>query len=668
METFYRGQCAVLETIACGAPLATALEGVVRLIEETAPVVCSIVLVDEDGQRIRHGAAPSLPLPYVRALEGLEIGPTAGTCGAALFHRHRVIVDDIATHPNWDSYRQLALPYGLRACWSEPIIAPEGVLGTFAMYYDQPRGPTLFEVQLVETATHLASVAILRERAIRAQALRARIFDSVVDPIFCLSVERDGSYRFLSINPAFLSATGLAEGQVLGRDVRTVIPEPSCTLVLARYKEAIATRRAVRWEEVTRSPTGVRHGEVTVHPLSDAYGHCTTLVGNVHDITALREGEATRRELEAQLQRHHRLQALGTLASGIAHDFNRVLAAIASHADLALDSPDPGASLREIQRATGRATALIRQILTYGRDEPPRIVRADLGEIVDEVLALVRPSLAPNIEIASRRGPGTPVTFLDPAQVHQAVMNVVSNAAHAVRDVAPGVARIDVTIGEAEEVPDDLAPGRYVRVAVSDTGRGMDAATLARVFDPFFTTKPASEGTGLGLSIVHRVMRSHDGTATATSTLDEGTTFTLYFPVRDEPSTAPLPRGEHVMLVDDEEAIVLLAARLLTRLGFRVTSHANPSAALEAFRREPERFAAVISDIAMPGMSGVTLLAEMRRIRPDVAVILTSGHVRQADIEAAQRLGLGEPVLKPSTVEEFAWLISNRLKGRGTLA
>jgi PAS domain S-box-containing protein len=289
-HAFERGQRQVLELIASAAPLGAQLEQIVLLIEAQAPaMICSILLFDPERRTLKTGAAPNLPEAFVRAIDGSLIGPNAGSCGTAAYRAERVIVEDIATHPAWDDYRALALPSGLRACWSSPIVSSAGaVLGTFAMYFREARGPDERELHWVERATHIASIAIERatsEGALRAsERLRALVHNVVTDVIFYIGVEGPGKYRFLTVNPAFCAATGLPESAVIGRLVEQVIPQPSRDEVLANYARAIAERRTVRWREVTPYPSGLKYGDVSVTPIFGLEG-CTNLVGTVHDVT-----------------------------------------------------------------------------------------------------------------------------------------------------------------------------------------------------------------------------------------------------------------------------------------------------------------------------------------------------------------------------------------------
>jgi PAS domain S-box-containing protein len=303
MDDFEAGQRDVLERIARGAALDVVLDALVRLIEREDPgSLCSVLLVDPVERVVRHGAAPSLPAAYVAAIDGSAIGPAAGSCGTAAWRRTPVIVEDIATDPLWAEYRAVALPYGLRACWSTPILSPEGsVLGTFAMYYREPRRPGPGAARWIDAATWLASIALVRERdrlearrledAIRrSEAQKAFVLEQIADVVFCVVVEGD-EFWFAAVNPAFLRSTGLAEADVVGHRVVDVIPPSSRALVLANYRRAIAERRTVVWDETSIYPSGVRHGEVAVSPAFDGDGRCTRLVGTVRDITERKRQE-----------------------------------------------------------------------------------------------------------------------------------------------------------------------------------------------------------------------------------------------------------------------------------------------------------------------------------------------------------------------------------------
>ena len=862
--TFAAGHRAVLESIAAGAPLSRVLTDIVRLIERQADgMLCSILLVDEN--RLRHGAAPSLPEDYNLAVHGSEIGPGRGSCGTAAYLRERVIVQDIATHPYWDDYRHQAIPYGLRACWSTPIVSPNGdVLGTFAMYYKEVRGPNAQEIEWVDTATHLASIAILRDRteqelrrseararelarlhavsssinklmlrardprhlyelacriavqeglarlawigvldeqrqrvdiitqfgevadlpvrdidlthsqfregltaralasgepavagnlledvsdewrtwleqrglrscalfplkdrerifgvftlyasqanyfrdeelqvlsslaadlsfavesarnelerqrmeeAVRAsENLRALIFSTVGDGIFYLQCEPNERYVFVSVNRAFLELFGATEERVVGKYLNDLLPECLVERVLERYRQAAQTQSRVTWEEVLSTRSGTKHVEITIVPIFDGQGVCRNFVGTIHDITARIEAEAERARLEAQLNQSQRIQSLGTLAGGIAHDFNNILTAIAGNAGLALQESNLDATTRthlvEIQKASRRAIDLVRQILTFSRQAPPKRETVDPREVVREALNLLRATLPQTIAIETEFSADVPNVEGDSTQLHQIVMNLGTNAAHALSQRS-GVIRVQldpIEIAPGAAVA-GLAPGRYMRLQVTDNGCGMDETTLKHAFDPFFTTRAPGEGTGLGLSVVHGIVQSHRGAVEIRSQPNQGTTVSVYLPGTDGPveqqraaRSMPQGRGERVMYVDDEEALVFLMERALTKMGYRVSGFTDPKAALAEFRTHPQAFDVVITDVSMPGMSGPDLAAELRRIREQVPIIMTSGYIRPEDVEVAERLNINQLVYKANTVEALGEALAQEIQ------
>jgi CheY-like chemotaxis protein/two-component sensor histidine kinase len=306
----------------------------------------------------------------------------------------------------------------------------------------------------------------------------------------------------------------------------------------------------------------------------------------------------------------------------------------------------------------------VRRILTFSRHQDTQLEIIALRPIVEEALKLVRAAQPAMVEIRTDLWDSVPPVAADSGQIHQIIVNLVTNAAYAI-GARGGVIEVKLDALELNndlaETLRDLPPGRYVRLVITDNGCGMDRATLSRIFDPFFTTKPLGQGTGLGLSIVHGIMKSCKGAVTVYSEPDKGTSFHLYFPAaigKPEPQVIPAPKvasahGELVMYVDDEEPLVRLAVRALTRLGYRVSGHTDPMEALEEFRRRPREVDVIITDVSMPNLSGFDLTREVRAIRPDLPVVMTSGYVRKEDEDEAHALGVREIILKPNTLDEL---------------
>ncbi len=421
---------------------------------------------------------------------------------------------------------------------------------------------------------------------------------------------------------------------------------------------------------IAQADGSTRWIEYTARAERDAAGRPVRVIGINVDITNRKRAE------ESQL-RSQKLEALGTLAGGIAHDFNNILVAITGNtklakADLPLGHPAQE-SLDEIARAGARAVDLVRRILTFSRPYDHKRDVMALVPVVDEALKLVRATLPAMIEIRTRYDRDAPPVLIDPTQVHQIIVNLATNAAHAIG--AHG-GHIDVRIDAVGVGPDfashaaGLREGRYVRLEVADDGCGMDRETLERIFDPFFTTKPQGLGTGLGLSVVHGIVKSYDGAVTVYSELGKGTAFRIYFPAahgppaqpRATPSESALARGAHVLFVDDEPPLVVLVSRMLERLGYRVSATSDAEKALALFRREPQSFDAVVTDLAMAGMSGFDVARDVLSLRPDLPVVMMSGFIRPEDQQTAAGLGVRAIILKPDTVEELGYVLNRVLR------
>ena len=401
------------------------------------------------------------------------------------------------------------------------------------------------------------------------------------------------------------------------------------------------------------------------------------LLGLMREITQRKQAESDRKRMEQRIRQAEKMEALGALAGGIAHDFNNILTAINGNARLTLHELPPDHPVRinieEIHRGAMRATDLVSRILAFSRNEEPALRQVDLAAIVDEAVRLLRSTMPAMIEIRFQSSSVPPV-LADATQIHQVLMNLGANARDAMSSRG-GVLTITL-----RELPVDahllarapeLSGDTCVCLTVEDTGVGVRPEDLDRIFEPFFTTKAQGQGTGMGLAMVHGIVRRHGGMILASGSPGSGAKFDIYFPTavrRTEASQAPIEsqivhgRGERILYVDDEEPLVFLATRMLKRMGFQVEGFTDPAQALREFERDPHRFDMVITDLGMPGMSGLDLAAELLRIRPNLPLMLTSGYVRIEDAERARMIGAEDIVLKPNTIEEMGPLILSRLQ------
>jgi PAS domain S-box-containing protein len=480
----------------------------------------------------------------------------------------------------------------------------------------------------------------------------------------------DGIIQF--VNPVMATLFGYASPDDLcGRDVRTLLA-PHEHAPWEEYRHACLQAPATPQRHIVQ---GIRQDHsalwLELCVSSTSWQGIPALLVTCLDVTE-------RYHLEMQVRQSHTMHALGALAGGIAHDFNNMLAAILGYTELVMDDvPRESLAWHRLQRvltAGERAKDLVRQILTVSRQQKQERRPVQLRLLAEEILKLLRASLPVTIAIHQQLDPHVGTVLADPTQIYQVLMNLCINAEHAMR-LTGGVLEVrldEVNVTEPMPVSDGtLMPGPHVRLTVRDTGHGMPDEILARIFDPFFTTKVPDEGTGMGLTVVQGIMRSHDGAIHVTSLPDQGSTFALYFPRFHKPietstlAAEPIPGGtEWVLFVDDEEPIARLGCMMLERLGYKAVVSTSGDEALALFRTAPERFDLVITDHTMPVMTGAVLAQELRRLRPELPVILCSGFSHTMNADKAQALGLDAFLLKPFLHRDLGLAVRRVLEKR----
>jgi len=415
--------------------------------------------------------------------------------------------------------------------------------------------------------------------------------------------------------------------------------------------------------------------------LRDQAGVPYRMAGSMEDITQRKNAETDREHLETQLRQAQKLEAIGTLAGGIAHDFNNILAAILGYGEMAQkDSPEGSAQRRHIDSAISagmRAKSLVERILAFSRSGMGERVPVHVQSVVDEALEQLKASLPADITLQQQLDVGDAAVLGDPTQVHQVVMNLCANAVQAMRSRGTLTVTLDRVQLQAPRCATSVLPdGAYVRLTVKDTGTGISPRVLERIFDPFFTTKEVGVGTGLGLSLVHGIVTDLGGGIDVDSQPGEGATFTVYLPWQSSvQSPTPVHEvvtgggGETVLLVDDEEALVRLGEEMIAGLGYEPVGFTSSTAALEAFRASPGRFDAVLSDEAMPDMTGSELARAIRAIRGDIPIVLMSGYVTPALAHRARDVGVVDVLAKPLAARDIARSLADALQqSRGPFA
>ncbi len=485
-------------------------------------------------------------------------------------------------------------------------------------------------------------------------------------------VSLDGRIHYASPNHAAIA--GYTTEEMVGQNVYSLVHPDDRGLVERKFRDRSGTAvfryrfkdDTWHWLEssgrVFRLASGEERGVVVSRDVSDRV-----------------QADETRKRLESQLRHSQKLEAIGTLAGGIAHDFNNILTGIMGHLQLAeIDLPPDhpvNPRLHDALKASYRARDLVAQILTFSRRREQIHTEAKLAPVLNEALRLLRASLPATIEIRTDFDPRCPPVLCDVTQIHQIMMNLGTNAAHA---MAGRGGLLSVTL--AARTPSaalrqrfpQVEPQHTVSLTISDTGSGMDAATLERIFEPFFTTKAPGEGTGLGLPVVHGIVEDHKGAIAVESTPGQGTTFHLFFPAalaeaNTTASAAPfqtIPRGkgQRILLVDDEETVLDVAASLLRRLGYEPEPYRHAREALNSFQASPDAYSAVITDLTMAEITGVDLARQVLAIRPGLPVVIATGYLRAEELEEARALGVACVMKKPFDVHEFAQQVRAALK------
>jgi len=398
----------------------------------------------------------------------------------------------------------------------------------------------------------------------------------------------------------------------------------------------------------------------------------------IGEIVERKLAEKEKHNLEVQVRQKQKMEAIGTLAGGIAHDFNNILGALIGYADLAKDDIPEGTvahqNQQEVLIAAKRAKELVKQILTYGRQDEAKLAPVQINTVVTEALKMLRSSLPTTIEINQNINCNSSI-MADETHIHQILLNLGTNAAHAMSENG-GVLEVnlaDVNIdSDITNKHGTLQRGSYVKLTVKDTGCGMSEETMERIFEPFYTTKEVGKGTGMGLSVVHGIVENHNGLITVDSKSEEGTTFEIFFPCVDdrkvietEDSEIIDGQGEQILLVDDEQSLVDMATQMLQRIGYEVIAKTNSIEALEIFQEDPSKFDLVITDQTMPKMKGTELAKELMNIRPDIPIILCTGFSESVDSESAKAVGIREFVMKPVNREEISQIIREILNKKG---
>jgi PAS domain S-box-containing protein len=631
-------QRGVLESIATGVELSDVLASIACFTETQCPdIACAIHLVDDDGLTLRTACAPTMRREFVEAMDEIVMGPRAATCGTAAYRRETIVTADITTDVLWNDYRALAIEQGYRAAWASPIVSPQGrLLGALALYARDARGPTENERLVAESATQLAGIAVDRANAAESLRQSEASFRSFVEnsPIGIYRATSTG--RLLAVNASLVEFLGYESSlQLLQIDMtRHLFVSVADSERLLHKLETEGELRSAEMEWRRRDGTTVMV-RVSARAYRDDRGLLWFSEGFVENVTPLRAAEQALRQAE-------KLAALGQLVSGVAHELNNPLSAILHFAEELLQderTADDLEALSVIRDQARRSRAIVRDLLSFVRFRDASRERVKLTDALTTSVRALQPVVA---EIGARLQADLPppetIGNTDRAGLQQIVTNLVINAAQATGRNGIIALRAWVT-------------GNELTVAVEDTGPGIPPSIMNRIFEPFFTTKPVGEGTGLGLSVTLGIVQQMGGRISAENrppSEGTGARFTVVLPVERagtlelaaSASSASVTtdatvsiRGPRVLIIDDEPSIRAALKRFFSRRGWQVEEAADGADGLSALLAAKSEFSVVISDLKMPGCSGMELHDHIAAVAPEVLdrLIFSTGDVASRD-------------------------------------
>jgi two-component system cell cycle sensor histidine kinase/response regulator CckA len=547
------------------------------------------------------------------------------------------------------------------------LVAPDGgVVWVMNAFHAAPdvQGRRSVRGVIVDLTRRKEAELVLLQQLSRSEEEYRALFDVHPNPVWVYDLE---TLRFLAVNEATVRQYGWSRQELASMTIADIRPPDDVARLMAAVRNVSAGfTRSGPWHHQKRDGT-VFEVEIS--------SHTTTFGGRAAEVVMAID-VSDRRALEQQLLQAQNMEAVGQFAGGVAHDFNNLALVIAGHADLLLERTDDERvrqSAREIRRASDQASALTRQLLAFSRRQVLHPVEIEVGDVVDELVPMLSRLIGDNIALSTQLAPALGTVRADPAQLRQVVMNLALNA----RDAMPGGGRLSIetsarTLDEQlAEARLELAPGRYIVLAVSDTGRGMDEVTRERIFEPFFTTKEPGKGTGLGLSTVYGIVKQTGGSIWVYSEPGRGTTFKVYLPrhgaghaaeVEAQAESEVAPTSGTLLLVEDHEQVRTLVHILLEKQGYTVLAAASGGEALAASAAHDGTIDLMITDLVMPGMGGKELAERLREVWPDIRVLYTSGYA-QGMVEGHE-LDEGDTFLpKPYDQSELAAAIAGVLGG-----
>lgn len=528
----------------------------------------------------------------------------------------------------------------------------------------------LFDTPITNPDGSVSKLEILHDITVRVRAEQERTRLAVaIEQAGEAVIMTDVEGVILYVNPAFEQISGYSAAEAIGKKPSILKSDKHDQSFYAHMWDTIKAGRVWKDVFINKKKNGeLYHVDTTISPVRSEDNSITHYVGILRDITA--DIEIEKRAMQSQ-----KLQAIGTLSGGIAHDFNNILTAIIGHAEMAaLDAPansDIKHSLEQILNASARARDMVKRLLAFSRGSTMEQKPVNLCAVATDTIKLLRSAIPSTIEMRKNIFDGYCMAMGDPTQIGQVMMNLLANAEHAMRKRG-GVLEVSLNPVQLKAEPStaalNLKPGMYGLLTVSDTGHGMSKDVMERIFEPFFTTKKLDEGVGLGLSVAHGIIAGMNGAMTVNSEVEKGTVFKVYFPMlvgeselSQAPEASPIQGSETILIVDDEQQLVDMWSRVLSRLGYKTLRATSPMEGLRIFSSKNSQIDLVVTDYAMPGMNGMDMAREMMKMRKGIPVILLTGYSSVVTQEDAKASGIVEFAMKPVTTLEMSRMIRSAL-------
>jgi len=687
-EHFVR-QLSVLSEIDACDDFSLTMEDIFRLLVETlafglATENCSLMLLDPTGQYLSLRAACSAIDERGKSFQEGEWKDSQFRLGEGIVGRvaqtGKVIrVDDVTREKEFVCKGDSKVD--IRSLLCLPLRCEGKTVGVLNFSHSTPGFFTVDEEGILGlVASRIARLMVshqLHRQLLESEEHYRLVSQSAGDGILAFDAEG----HLLDANPAVEQMSGIPASQF--RQGKTdwesiVCPDDQALFLKHRASVMESNVPTTLDYRIVDAKGNIHFVEQRCSPMHGASGQCRGVVCVVRDITEVKKAEQEKAELEAQLRQSQKIEAVGMLAGGIAHDFNNILYAILGYTDLAMRGLPADSPIRErlagVIKAATRAADLVSQILTFSRQTKKKRKPILIQEVVEETLKLMRELLPTTIEIRGDIAADCGPVLADPTEIQQVIMNLCTNSYHAMREHAGALTvsleqvRVDHDLSARGSEP---PPGHYAKLSVSDTGHGMDKATLERIFLPYFTTKKVGEGTGLGLATVHGIVKSHEGAITVHSEPGRGTTFDIFFPLcaqaaktagEEDAEIFPQRSNCRILFVDDEEIIAQMGKEILEVFGYKVESRTGSVEALEVFRADPAGFDLVIADQTMPNLTGAELARQLMKIRPDIPVILCTGFSETVNERQAKAIGIREYVMKPIVTNDLVKAIERALR------